>query len=211
MQGFMIGRFRGEGDLSVFLSQNRDMIEYVFGPHNDPGSNTSGVGFKASNVEYSRIYGTELEFLLGRQIGKMTATVAGGYTYIHPIEISAYTGKSKGLYLKYRRKHTARLSITAASDRLEAGIDMYARSEILDIDNVFLKIETRDLIMPGFYDYWLQHNRPYFLMDGNLSCRLNQSLKLSLAVRNITNTEYMGRPGDIQPHRNFSLRLSGKF
>lgn len=211
MQGFMIGQFRGEGDLSVFLSQNRDMIEYVFGTHDDPVSDSAGIGFKATNVEYSRIYGTELELLLSRQIGKITATVTGGYTYIHPVEISAYTGKSKGLYLKYRRKHTARLGITAASDRLEAGVDMYARSEILDVDDVFLKADTRDLILPGFYDYWVQHNRPYFLMDGNLSYSLNQLLKLSLAVRNITNTEYMGRPGDIQPHRNFSLRLSGKF
>jgi len=36
MQAFMIGRIRGVGDLSLFLSQNRDMIEYVFG--RSPGS-----------------------------------------------------------------------------------------------------------------------------------------------------------------------------
>ncbi len=38
-----------------------------------------------------------------------------------------------------------------------------------------------------------------------------ENLKISLAVKNALNTEYMGRPGDIMPHRNFSLRLSGKF
>ncbi|NMD02279.1 MAG: hypothetical protein GYA71_03300 [Bacteroidales bacterium] len=40
---------------------------------------------------------------------------------------------------------------------------------------------------------------------------LNERLKFSLAVKNITNTEYMGRPGDIQPQRNCSLRLSANF
>jgi outer membrane receptor protein involved in Fe transport len=48
-------------------------------------------------------------------------------------------------------------------------------------------------------------------MDGSFGYGITGALRLSLAVKNITNTEYMGRPGDIQPHRNFSLRLSGKF
>ena len=33
----------------------------------------------------------------------------------------------------------------------------------------------------------------------------------AIAVKNITNTEYMGRPGDIRPQRNYILRLSGRF
>ncbi len=48
-------------------------------------------------------------------------------------------------------------------------------------------------------------------MDGNIGYSLSKTLKISLALKNITNTEYMGRPGDIQPHRNLSLRLSGRF
>jgi outer membrane receptor protein involved in Fe transport len=48
------------------------------------------------------------------------------------------------------------------------------------------------------------------LLDGNLAYEINSTLSLSLAVKNITNSEYMGRPGDIQPQRNFSLRLTGR-
>jgi len=70
---------------------------------------------------------------------------------------------------------------------------------------------TRESILPGFYDYWLKKNKGYFVIDGNLGYALSKVLSFSLAVKNITNTEYMGRPGDIQPQRNFSLRLSGKF
>ena len=48
-------------------------------------------------------------------------------------------------------------------------------------------------------------------MDGNLGYDLNGIITLSVAVKNLTNTEYMGRPGDVQPQRNYSLRLSAKF
>jgi outer membrane receptor protein involved in Fe transport len=65
--------------------------------------------------------------------------------------------------------------------------------------------------MPGLYQYWLDNNAGYFLMDAHVGYRLSQKLRLSLVVKNLTNAEYMGRPGDIQPHRNFSIRLSGSF
>ena len=48
-------------------------------------------------------------------------------------------------------------------------------------------------------------------MDGNIGYRISEGVKVSVAVKNISNTEYMGRPGDIQPHRNYSIRLSGIF
>jgi len=211
MQGFMIGRFSGEGDLSLFLSQSSDMIEYIFGVHQDPESGDSDLGFKATNTEYSRIYGTELEMLVSRPFGKVTATVTGGYTYIHPVEFNAITGRSTGVWLKYRRKHTAKIGFLAVSERFEAGLDIYARSKTLNIDNVFLSPLTREDILPGFFDYWQEHNRGYLLMDCSVGFSLSEALKLSVAVKNITNAEYMGRPGDIQPIRNFSLRLGGRF
>ncbi len=49
------------------------------------------------------------------------------------------------------------------------------------------------------------------LLDASLGYHLNKQLNLSFMVKNLTNTEYMGRPGDIQPQRNFSLRISGEF
>ena len=91
------------------------------------------------------------------------------------------------------------------------GLNLFVKSKILNIDDVFLNELTRESILPGFYDYWLRNNTGYFLIDGNLGYKINNILTLSLAVKNITNTEYMGRPGDIQPQRNYSIRLSGKF
>lgn len=211
MQGFMIGEFRGEGDLSFFFSQNSDMIEYIFGVHQDPSTGLSDLGFKATNVEQSRIFGGETEIMMSRSFGKVNTTLTGGYTYIYPIEYNAYTNQNTEVFLKYRRKHSAKLGLTIAAGRIEIGSDLYLRSKTLNIDDVFLNPMTREEILPGFYDYWLENNTGYFLMDGNISYRLGNTLKLSAALKNATNTEYMGRPGDIQPHRNFSLRLSGRF
>lgn len=211
MQGFMIGELRGEGDLSFFLSQNSDMIEYIFGIHQDPLTGSSDLGFKATNVEQSRIYGGEIEVMMSKSFGEVMATVTGGYTFIYPVEYNSYTNQNTGVFLKYRRKHTARVSMNTTWHRIELGLDLYARSKTLNIDDVFLNPATREEILPGFYGYWQDNNTGYFLMDGNIGCRLGDAMKVSLAVKNITNTEYMGRPGDIQPHRNFSIRLSGKF
>ncbi|MBA4321491.1 MAG: hypothetical protein C0408_01605 [Odoribacter sp.] len=210
-QGIQIAGMTGQADFSLFMSQNSDMIEYIFGLYRDHVTGLFDLGFQATNIEQSRVYGTELEFLLNKQAGPISTTISGGYTFIYPVEFNSYTNKNTGIYLKYRRKHSGKLSVNSTWKRYEFGLNLYVRSKILNIDDVFLNPASREQILPGFFDYWQGHNTGYFLMDGNIGCKLSNILSLSLAVKNITNTEYMGRPGDIQPHRNFSLRLSGKF
>ena len=98
--------------------------------------------------------------------------------------------------------------------KFDLGLSFYAKSKILNIDNVFLDEATRDKDSCRIFTaYWLlKKNRAdtFPLTEISDLCS-SKYLNLSLAVKNITNTEYMGRPGDIQPQRNFSLRLSAKF
>jgi outer membrane cobalamin receptor len=210
-QGVLMGKTKGQADLSVFFSQNSDLIEYIFSNYPDPITGVYDFGFQATNVEQSRIYGYEIEFILNRTFGGFNTTLSGGYTYIYPVEFNQVTHKNTDTYLKYRRKHSAKISLNTSYKKFDLGLIAYAKSKILSIDDVFLNQLTRESILPGFYSYWLENNTGYFLIDGNLGYSINKVLNLSLAVKNITNTEYMGRPGDIQPQRNFSLRLSGKF
>jgi outer membrane cobalamin receptor len=210
-QGILMGETKGQADISVFMSQSINMIEYLFGNYPDPVTGVFGYGFLATNVEDARVYGSEIEFNLNRMFGKFNTTLSGGYTYIYPVEFNKATNKNSDLYLKYRRKHSALLSLNTSFKRYEAGLNLFAKSKILRIDDVFLNELTREQILPGFYDYWQDHNTGYFMMDGNAGYRISNVLTLSVAVKNITNTEYMGRPGDIQPQRNYSLRLSGNF
>jgi iron complex outermembrane receptor protein len=202
-QGLMFGKITGEADLSFFFLQNKDMIEFQFGSYPEAG----GYGFRATNVEQSRVYGSELEFSLARMFGEFNTLFSGGYTFTYPVEFNTMTNKNTDIYLKYRRKHSGVLSVKTTWKKIDLGLNLYARSKILNIDEVFLTTN----ILQGFNEYWQGHNTGYAMVDANLGYKLSENFTISLTVKNLTNTEYMGRPGDIQPQRNFSLRLSGKF
>ncbi len=92
--------------LSLFMSQNKNMIEYFPGKLSDG----QGTGFKATNIEQSRIYGGELELILNGTFGRVNTSLNGGYTFIYPVEFNPATHKNTGDYLKYRRKHSGKLS-----------------------------------------------------------------------------------------------------
>jgi outer membrane receptor protein involved in Fe transport len=200
-QGLRFGKISGEADLSFFFLQNKDMIEFQFGNYPE------GLGFRATNVEQSRVYGSELEFSLVRSFGEFKTQLSGGYTFIYPIEFNSLTNKNTDIYLKYRRKHSGILSVKTTWRKIDIGLNLYAKSKILNIDKVFID----EPILVGFDKYWQGHDTGYAMLDANLGYMLSEKFTLSLTVKNLTNTEYMGRPGDIQPQRNFSLRLSGKF
>jgi outer membrane cobalamin receptor len=201
-QGIALGQITGEADLSMFFLQNKDMIEFQFASYP-----VYGFGFRATNVEQSRVYGSELEFSLARSFTELKTSLTGGYTFIYPVEYNSLTNKNKDTYLKYRRKHSAVLSARAAWRKFDGGINVYAKSKILNIDQVFLTTE----ILPGFGEYWPTHNKGYVTADMNFGYSISENYNVSLTVKNITNKEYMGRPGDVQPPRNYSIRIMGKF
>jgi len=82
---------------------------------------------------------------------------------------------------------------------------------VLAIDDVFLNEATRENMLPGFYDYWMAKKYSSLTGDFYSAYTFAQNYNVSLAVKNFTNTEYMSRPGYIQPQRHFSLRVSGAF
>lgn len=210
-QGIMIGNINGQADFSLFMSQNSNMIEFFLSVYTDPESGLTSTGFQATNIEQSRVYGGELEFMASGSFNSIYTTLTGGYTYIYPVEYNRSTQQSTGDYLKYRRKHSGKASLHVSWKKIESELNFYARSKTLRIDSFFLNQETGEVILPGFPDYWKTHNTGYFLLDGNLGYKLKNKYTVSLSVKNLTNVEFMTRPGDIQPQRNYSLRLSGKF
>ncbi len=208
-QGVRLGNLSGQADLSVFYSRNTELIEYVFGIYPDPVSGIFDFGFKATNVEQSRVYGFEMEYFLNYTSGEVRTSFSGGYIFLHPVEYDDIAHKNSDVYLKYRRKHSGKFSINSTYRRFDIGIDWFAKSKILNIDDVFLGEETREAILPGFFDYWNRNSSSYILMDMGLGYSITEHYKLSFAVKNLTNAEYMGRPGDIRPQRSFGLRFSG--
>jgi outer membrane receptor protein involved in Fe transport len=210
-QGIVIHGWDGMVDLALFYSQNKDLIEYLFGIYPDPVSGISMAGFRADNTEYSRVYGAETEFMFMRKTGSFEHNISGGYLYTLPVEFNQNTGKNLDTYLKYRRKHSAKLSLSTRYGKLEPGVDIFFRSKMLNIDDIFLRQINGVEILPGFNQYWSNNNNSYVLVDFSMAYHFSQQYKLSAAIKNLTNKEYMGRPGDIRPHRNFSIRLSVLF
>lgn len=211
-QALKINNITGLVDLALFYSQNKDMIEYLFGLYRDTTEvETYDYGFKSTNIEYSRVYGAEIEFMLRWEMGSFYNTAGGGYVFTYPVEFNPKTGQNTDVFLKFRRKHSFTLNLTSQYNQFDGGLTFYARSKILNIDDVFLNPLTREDILPGFYDYWLQNNKGHIVVDLLFGYQLNSKLKLSLVAKNLFNKEYMGRPGDIMPHRNISIRFSGNF
>jgi outer membrane cobalamin receptor len=210
-QGILTGNLNGQIDLAVFYSRYSDMIEFVFGIYPDQESGSFSYGFMASNVEQSKVYGGELEFGLSGYTGRIHNSFIGGYVFTYPVEMNGHNGESSDNYLKYRRKHTLKFNIASSLRRVEIGFSFNASSAILNIDNVFLNELTRETILPGFYDYWNESRKGHILIDPHVGYNINDRNKVSMVVKNLLNTEYMGRPGDIMPHRSFSFRYSGSF
>jgi outer membrane cobalamin receptor len=210
-QGIKMGNVKGQADFSLFYTQNKDLIEYIFSRYPDPVTEIYDNGFRATNVEQSRVYGFEVEYILSNSFGDFNTNLSGGYIFMYPVEFNAVTKKNTDTYLKYRRKHAGKISLNSSYRKFELGMDFYAKSKILNIDDVFLDELTREFILPGFYDFWNNNNKGYFILDVDFAYNITEKYKISLAIKNITNTEYMGRPGDIRPQRSFGLRISGNF
>jgi outer membrane receptor protein involved in Fe transport len=208
-QGIITGTVNGQIDLAFFYTVNRDMIEYVFDIYPDIGQEGYSPGFKAFNIEHSRVYGGEFEFAFTRATGRFENSLTGGYVFMYPVEFSPQTGRNMEVYLKYRRKHSFKVNLGSEYNKFSGGFNVNVSSRILNIDNMFLHEFTRESILPGFYDYWIRSAGGHAVIDPYIGYAINERFKISLAVKNVFNTEYMGRPGDIMPHRNFSIRFSG--
>ncbi len=210
-QGIGVQNWNGLLDIALFYSQNKDLIEYMFGIYPNPQTGLGEFGFRATNTEYSRVYGVETEFILSRTIGQFDNTISGGYVFMYPVEFNPQTGKNTGTFLKYRRNHSAKVSLGTAFRNYRLSVDLFYRSKMLNIDDVFLDELTRETILPGFYDYWNSNNTGHFIIDLNMGWQFYRNYEVSMVLKNLSNTEYMGRPGDIQPHRSLSIRVSGSF
>jgi len=213
-QGFKLSQFNGFVDLAAFLTEYKEMIEFTFGVYPPPGQipTFDDIGFKALNVGNARITGIDLSMGGSGDLFSLPVSLTAGYTYIYPIDLNLPdSARAEDKFLKYRNRHSAKADIEMKYKRLTAGFTFIYNSRIENIDAVFLDPLFGELILPGFPDYWLEHNNGYTVFDSRLMFDISKHISLGLIMKNIFNNEYMGRPGDIYPPRNITLKLSFNF
>jgi outer membrane cobalamin receptor len=214
-QGFRISKWNAYADLAAFLTEYREMIEFTFDiykPDSVPFDIRRHVGFKALNVGNARISG--IDFSLGGtgNLFGIPLNLLAGYTYIMPLDLNKPNSAStKDKYLKYRNINSIKADAETKYKMITLGLTFIYASEIKNIDSVFLDPFFGEIILPGFPEYWEKHNTGYAVLDGRLMFDITKKMTIAFIIKNILNKEYMGRPGDIYPPRNLTLKLNVSF
>ena len=234
-------KWKGLIDIAGFINEYNNMMEFQFGIFNpatnqklDPDSPDFGdqiseifssgyaisdlFGFSAVNAESARITGAEISFNSQGKIKEVELTSLIGYTYMNPISKnrdSAYVSTfsdSGSTILKYRFKHLAKVDVEAKWRGISAGFSMRYNSFMSNIDRIFEdEISNGVYILPGLKEYRAENNGPNVVFDSRVGYEISEHYRVGLAVNNMLNAEYVTRPGDVQPPRNFLVQLQMKF
>jgi len=175
------------------------------------------IGFRATNAERARITGIELSFNSQGKIGEVELTSLIGYTYMNPISLnndSAYRvtfSDPNSNILKYRFRHLAKADVQATYKAFSVGVSARYNSYMQNIDAIFEQSIAGQFLLPGLKEYREKYNKGALVFDTRFSYAFKEQLKINLIANNLFNAEYVSRPGDIQPPRNFIIQLQVGF
>jgi len=214
-QGFSISNIKGFLDISGFLTEYKDMIEFNFGIYT-PDSVTiptfDHVGFKALNTGMARITGFEISLTAEGQSGFLKTHGQIGYTYLNPVDLAISPNSSDTLnLLKYRFKHSFKTNLEFSRKKIKLGTTLIFRSKTERIDEIFIDPVVGNLLLPGFPEYWKDHQKAHWIVNARVGYKITRRGEFTIHGKNLLNKEYVIRPGDIGPPRNFSLQFSWDF
>lgn len=169
------------------------------------------------------------------KIGPVDVNVYGGYNYCFPADLSAFPGLNdlgnyldtmfryygnhlldsanvRGALLYFRNRHTLRADVELGWKNMNIGTTFYFMSTFENIDPNFVFIE---LAIPDFVTPWINTHNNYrgdFTMDARASYYFQKiRMKVSFLMKNVTNLEYIARPGVMNNPRSFNVRLDWDF
>ncbi|MBC8173402.1 MAG: TonB-dependent receptor [Chitinophagales bacterium] len=216
-QGMTISNWQGYADVSAFVSEYFDMMEFTFGYYPETGV-AIPYGFKSLNIGNTRIQGIEISLIGEGKLGNIHTTILTGYTYIDPKfqEFDSVTDASSSAdynILKYRFKHTAKLDVecTIRKFRIGAYINYFSFMEAVDAAFVDpISPGSTVYIIPGLQQYRDAHHNGDFVMDVRLAYKINAANEISLLCNNLLNREYSVRPAMMEAPRNITIKYSVK-
>ena len=234
-----MGTWKGLIDVSGFVNQYDNMMEFTFGFYlpdtipvsinpSNPGYVAKWLGFRAENAEKARISGLEFSFSSEGKIRNVELQSLIGYTYMNPISLNndsiyrASFSDSGSTMLKYRFKHLAKADVQATWKNFSLGMSMRYNSVMSNIDAAFedgltlngfpIIVDGKQVeILPGLKKYRLEHNFGSLVFDARIGYEFKEHYRLGFMVNNVLNAEYSSRPGDIQAPRTFMVQVQMKF
>lgn len=84
-------KWKGFADISIFLTEFDDMIEFHFGDYSNEQDTVLKFGFRAENVSRARIFGWEFNVEQTGKIGLVYVSTRIGYTYAYGVDLNANT------------------------------------------------------------------------------------------------------------------------
>jgi iron complex outermembrane receptor protein len=217
-QGFRLLGFEGFLDVAAFWSEYQDMMEFSF-------VDLFPNGFQSQNVGGTIIKGLEFTVAGRGKLFGLPTTLLTGFTIIDPkfAKFDAtpvpqgqdptegqrnYQNSSVDYnVLKYRNRRTFKFDLESNYRKWSLGIAVFSASDMENIDPLFLL----DPVVNGLKGYRDKNGSAYTHAGLRLGYKVKEKVKVSFLADNITNAEYMVRPGLIEPPRSFTLRLDYGF
>lgn len=228
-QVFRVGKFLGMVDLSGFLENYNDYIEFNFGIWGNATVNNS-IGFKFLNTGPARIYGADLTLMgEGKLIRNLELSTLIGYTYSQPTALDpdyvyyshyesashktrdyTYANTSSDTtnnILKYRIEHLVKADVQLTfKKRIAFGLSGRYYGFMRNIDIFLNQLDKPTAMHSGIVKYREEHNSGNFIVDLRLSYSY-RDFRFSFLVNNVLNTEYSLRPITVESPRTTSLQV----
>ncbi|MFT4760334.1 MAG: outer membrane receptor protein involved in Fe transport [Paraglaciecola sp.] len=226
-QGYKISNLNGFIDVAFFWSEYNDMMEF-----NVVDGNLLGA-FKSQNIGDTEIRGMDISFVGTGDLFGIKTDFLAGYTYLNPkfkkfdreaesgteawnnaINSSVCNGINDGgtfencqNILKYRSKHSVKMDIQMTRKKLSIGFGAIYNSKMVNIDNV---LEL--LIAAGSIGEWRrQNNHGNLILSARASYQITDFWKIAVIGKNISNQEYVSRPGQLEAPANVAVRMDFDF
>jgi outer membrane receptor protein involved in Fe transport len=227
-QGFRLGGWQGYVDVTGFVSEYQNMMEFVLdtllfavGPN---GLKTEA-RFRSENSGDTRVTGYEISLLGQGKLGPGTLSIITGFTSITP-RYKVFDKNDPNLnygssdttnVLKYRFNQTFKADAEYGLGRFSVGISVQYNSFMKAIDELFeakIKgLQLPDVLAPVEFvavREFRETHKGSTVVDLRASYKLNKSIRISALCGNLLNEEYAIRPALLDAPRNYTIRLDWK-
>lgn len=236
-QGYRIGKWKGFADLAIYNQDINDMMEFTFGvfnpvtflPYEATDTVIPVIGFQSQNFGDVRISGLDVSASIAGKVGGYLVMGMLGYTYNNPIAKAGLdtTASSLSPVLKYRNRHSIKADVMLETKRITIGANIIWRSAMENVDRLFCDERDEEtvasstwntyklfssIILPGYWDYRIANaKKSYFNLDLRFGFKFSEYISANFIVKNVLNSEFVGRPGDMHAPRRFEIMISSNF